>query len=236
MIDSINPTAKTVGILLGSIALGLTFDWRVNLTVSFVGMLFLATSRRTEPARLMKVVLPLAVVSMSYFFTGWLFSSEGVQFASGASDLALPTGRDLVNGLNLSSRIFAFAMLGISYGMTTDSGELIASLIQQAKMPMKMGYAILTAVNLTSLIKTEHEQSRLALQVRNIPVKPLDSKPLFTMMIRMVHWSERLSLAMESKGFSEERVMQLKMTVNPIDIVFAAGLPVAIAVLGFVVF
>ncbi|TVP90458.1 energy-coupling factor transporter transmembrane component T family protein, partial [Alkalibacterium sp.] len=186
MIDSINPTAKTVGIILGSISLGLTFEWRVNLAVSLLGILFLATSRRTEPARLMKVILPLAVISMSYFFTGWLFSSQGVQFASGASDLALPTGRDLVNGLNLSSRIFAFAMLGISYGMTTDSGELIASLIQQAKMPMKMGYAILTAVNLTSLIKTEHEQSRLALQVRNIPVKPLDSKPLFTMMVRMV--------------------------------------------------
>lgn len=234
MIDSINPTAKTVGILLGSIALGLTFEWRVNLAVSLLGMLFLATSRRTEPARLMKVILPLAVVSMSYFFTGWLFSSQGVQFASGASDLALPTGRDLVNGLNLSSRIFAFAMLGISYGMTTDSGELIASLIQQAKMPMKMGYAILTAVNLTSLIKTEHEQSRLALQVRNIPVKPLDSKPLFTMMVRMVRWSERLSLAMESKGFSEDRVMQQQMTLKKRDILFAGGLPLLIILLSLV--
>lgn len=234
MIDTINPTAKTVGILLGSIALGLTFDWRVNLAVSLLGLLFLITSSRTEPARLLKVALPLAVISLSYFFTGWLFSSEGAQFATSAGDLTLPTGRDLVNGLNLSSRIFAFAMLGISYGMTTDSGELIASLIQQARMPMKMGYAILTAVNLTALIKTEHEQSRLALQVRNIPVKPLDSKPLFTMMIRMVRWSERLSLAMESKGFSENRVMQLQMQVRKRDVLFAGGLPAFIMVLGFV--
>ncbi|TVP89753.1 MAG: energy-coupling factor transporter transmembrane protein EcfT, partial [Alkalibacterium sp.] len=66
------------------------------------------------------------------------------------------------------------------------------------------------------------------------PVKPLDSKPLFTMMVRMVRWSERLSLAMESKGFSENRVMQMQMTLKKRDMLFAGGLPLLIILLSFV--
>ena len=236
MIDSINPTAKTVGILLGSLILGLTFQWEVNLTITLLGLIFVTTSKRAAPERLLKIMVPILFVSISYFFTGWIFSSEQALFSSSQTDLILPSGRDLINGLNLGSRVLAFAMLGISYSLTTDSKELIASFIQQARMPMKMGYAIFTAVNLTSLIRREYDNSKLALQVRNIPVKPFDSKPLFTMMVRMIRWSERLSLAMESKGFSEDRVMQLKITVKPMDIVFMVGLPIAIALLGFVVF
>ncbi|MDZ7835283.1 MAG: energy-coupling factor transporter transmembrane component T [Alkalibacterium sp.] len=234
MIDSINPTAKTIGILAGTILLGLTFQWEINLLVALLCLVFLATSRRVEPAVLLKAMIPIALISLSYFFTGWLFSSEQALFASSANAVTGSGGRDLVNGLNLSTRIFSFAMLGISYSLTTDAHELVASFIQQARMPMKMGYAILTAINLTSLIRREHENSRLALQVRNIPVKPFDTKPLFTMMVRMIRWSERLSLAMESKGFSEDRVMQLQMRVKAKDVFFAVGLPLLIVALGFV--
>ncbi|PRY74854.1 energy-coupling factor transporter transmembrane component T family protein [Alkalibacterium olivapovliticus] len=235
MIDSINPTAKTVGILLGSIILGLTFQWQVNLFVVILCLLFLVTSKRTDPAKLAKIMIPIALISVSYFFTGWLFSSEQALFSGSADPAAIIGGSDLTNGLNLSTRILSFAMLGISYSLTTDSGELIASFIQQAKMPMKMGYAILTAINLTSLIHREYDNSKLALQVRNIPVKPFDTKPLFTMMVRMIRWSERLALAMEAKGFSEDRVMQMQMTIKSKDILFSVGLPVLIAVMGFIV-
>lgn len=236
MIDSINPTAKTIGILLGSLILGLTFHWQVNLVITVMGLVFVVTSKRAAPKRLAKIMIPILLVSVSYFFTGWIFSSEQVLFSSSQNNLVLPSGRDLINGLNLGTRTLAFAMLGISYSLTTDSKELIASFIQQARMPMKMGYAIFTAVNLTSLIKREYDNSKLALQVRNIQVKPFDSKPIFTMMVRMIRWSERLSLAMESKGFSEDRVMQMQMTVKFKDILFAVGLPVLIAILGFIVF
>lgn len=234
MIDAINPTVKTIGILAASILLGLTFRWEINLIVALLCAFFLLTSSRTDPATLLKALLPIALISLSYFFTGWLFSSEQAQFAASNSAAVSGGGRDVVNGLTLGTRILSFAMLGISYSLTTDARELVASFIQQAKMPMKMGYAVLTAINLTSLIQREHENSKLALQVRNIPVKPFDTKPLFTMLIRMIRWSERLSLAMESKGFSEDRVMQRQMTVKAKDILFAVGLPAMIVALGFV--
>ena len=235
MIDSINPAAKTLGTLAASLLLGFTFQWQLNILVALVCLLFLVTSRRVKPRTLLKVMVPIALISFSYFFTGWLFSSEQALFASPNDLIGAVEGRDLRNGLNLGSRILAFAMLGISYSLTTDPHELIASFIQQAKMPMKMGYAILTAINLTSLIQRERDNSKLALQVRNVPVKPFDTKPVVTMMIRMVRWSERLSLAMESKGFSEDRVMQMQMTIRPKDILFAVGLPLMILMFGFII-
>jgi len=234
MIDSINPTAKTIGTLVGTLILGLTFQWQVNSIVALLCVLFLVTSKRPDRMTLLKIMVPITLISFSYFFTGWLFSSEQVLFALANNSVPSPSGKDFVNGLNLGTRIFSFAMLGISYSLTTDPHELIASFIQQAKMPMKMGYAILTAINLTSLIQRERDNSKLALQVRNIPVKPFDTKPVFTMMIRMVRWSERLSLAMESKGFSEERTMQRQMRIKLKDILFAVGLPAMIVALGFV--
>ncbi|MFO8069177.1 MAG: energy-coupling factor transporter transmembrane component T [Alkalibacterium sp.] len=234
MIDSINPTAKTIGTLVGTVILGLTFRWQVNSIVALLCVLFLVTSKRPDPTTLLKIMVPITLISLSYFFTGWLFSSEQALFALANNSVPSPSGKDFYNGLNLGTRIFSFAMLGISYSLTTDPHELIASFIQQAKIPMKMGYAILTAINLTSLIQREYDNSKLALQVRNVPVKPFDTKPVFTMMIRMVRWSERLSLAMESKGFSEERTMQRQMRIKLKDILFAVGLPAMIVALGFV--
>lgn len=58
----------------------------------------------------------------------------------------------VTNGINLGTRLSAFASIGVAYGMTTDKDELIASFIQQGRMPISMGYAILTALNLTNLI------------------------------------------------------------------------------------
>lgn len=234
MIDSINPTAKTVGMLIGSIALGFTFHWQLNVLLSLVCLLFLVTSKRAKLSTMMKVLVPIAFISVSYFMTGWLFSSEQALFSLTTETIVAGGRAELINGLNLGSRILAFGMIGISYSLTTDSYDLIVSFIQQARMPMRVGYAILTAFNLTSLIQTEYEHSKLALQVRNLPVKGFDTKPLFTMMVRVVRWSERLSLSMEAKGFSEKRTMHKQLRLTTRDIAFAAGFPLLIIGLGIV--
>ncbi|WP_277631214.1 energy-coupling factor transporter transmembrane component T family protein [Atopococcus tabaci] len=228
MIDAINPTAKTIGLLVGSILLGVTFQWQTNVLLALIGFLFLLTSNRTSLNQLVRFLLPILLISASYFFTGWLFHSEENLLSMAVDTMTAAENPALLNGVTLSTRLLAFAMLGLSFSLTTDSNELVYSFIQQAKMPMKMGYAILTALNLTSLISQEYKKSKLALQVRNLPVRPFDTKPLFTMMVRMVRWSDRLSLAMESKGFSEQRTMKQQMKVRPRDIVFMIGFPLAI--------
>ena len=47
----------------------------------------------------------------------------------------------------------------------------------------------------------EFRQVRLAFAVRGLHVHALSLKPIFTMLVNSVRWSESVAMAMESKGF-----------------------------------
>lgn len=52
------------------------------------------------------------------------------------------------------------------------------------------------------------------------------------MLIRMTRWADQLALAMEAKGFSEDRTMKLKVRVHWYDYLFLIGFPSVIIVAG----
>lgn len=229
MIDYINPTFKTLALIAGTIALGFTYRWELNVAVIILAYLCLLTSKHAKLRNVLLITIPMIFISVSYFFTAWLFPSSAEVANTAAHIIVNPA---VTNGINLGTRLSAFASIGVAYGMTTDKDELIASFIQQGRMPMSMGYAILTALNLTNLIHQEYKQSQLAFQVRNMKSRWFDTKALFTMLIRMTRWADQLALAMEAKGFSEDRTMKLKVNVHWYDYLFLIGFPSVIIVVG----
>lgn len=229
MIDHINPTFKTLALIAGTIALGFTYRWELNVAVIILAYLCLLTSKHAKLLNVLLITIPMFFISVSYFFTAWLFPSSAEATHTTAHMIINPA---VTNGINLGTRLSAFASIGVAYGMTTDKDELIASFIQQGRMPMSMGYAILTALNLTNLIHQEYKQSQLAFQVRNMKSRWFDTKALFTMLIRMTRWADQLALAMETKGFSEDRTMKLQVRVHWYDYLFLIGFPSVIIVVG----
>ena len=229
MIDHINPTFKTLALIAGTISLGFTYRWELNVAVIILAYLCLLTSKHAKLRNVLLITIPMCFISVSYIFTAWLFPSSAEATHTAAHMIINPA---VTNGINLGTRLSAFASIGVAYGMTTDKDELIASFIQQGRMPMSMGYAILTALNLTNLIHQEYKQSQLAFQVRNMKSRWFDTKALFTMLIRMTRWADQLALAMEAKGFSEDRTMKLKVNVHWYDYLFLIGFPSSIIVAG----
>ena len=104
-------------------------------------------------------------------------------------------------GLRLSSRVMAYAGLGLLFAFTTKSEDFMLSLMHQAHVKPKLAYGILAAFHLIPQISRELEDARLAYAVRGIRVRRIAMKPFFAAMVNCMRWSETLAMAMESKGF-----------------------------------
>ena len=109
---------------------------------------------------------------------------------------------NLVSAMQLGSRILAYAGLGIMFALSTDGELFIHSLMHQCHLSPKFAYGILAAFHLMPSMVREFHQARLALKTRGMRVGAFSLKPVFSMLINSVRWSESLAMAMESKGFS----------------------------------
>lgn len=212
MIDSINPAVKTVVTMLASIVLMLLANTYLNVAIILVCLVFVLSSRRANLRRFVALLLPALLLSISFFFSGWkLYAGPEGEIAANTAVNTIDFGHaafaspSLQNGLQLGSRILAFALLGLSYSLTTDKFELITSFRQQFKMSRAMAYGILAAFHLIPSIRSEYEKSKLALRIRNVKLLPFfDTRPVFVMLTRIIRYSDNVALAMEAKGFSEK--------------------------------
>lgn len=98
----------------------------------------------------------------------------------------------------------AAAELGILFALSTEGDFFIASLLHQCRLPPKFAYGILAAFHLMPGMAREYAQVRTAFAVRGLKMGPLSMKPVFTMLVNSVRWSESIAMAMESKGFCGE--------------------------------
>lgn len=109
--------------------------------------------------------------------------------------------RNLYTALQLATRLLAYAGLGMLFALSTSGEFFIASLLHQCHLPPRFAYGILAAFHLMPGMVREFRQVRLAFAVRGLHVHALSLKPIFTMLVNSVRWSESVAMAMESKGF-----------------------------------
>jgi len=194
-----NPFYKFIFIIVFSTALAFTRSMWLNIAV-FAACVFLLLvgSRPKQWLQAAKFLIPAAFFAFSIFMTGARFGSE----ATGGFGVARLGG--VQAGLNMATRFFAFAGIGILFSLTTNPYDLVKSLQKDAKLPRKFAYGMLCAVNLLPHIKNEFQNARLAFQARGVRVSAFSIKPIFAMLVNCFRWSEFLSMAMISKGFHEE--------------------------------
>ncbi|MGO4994653.1 energy-coupling factor transporter transmembrane component T family protein [Jeotgalibaca porci] len=227
MIDRINPFIKLVTVLVTSLLLMFSPDWRLNTFISVIVLLLLFTSKRVQLRQALKIILPALFLSCSFFITGWQFSHTG------GADLSLSVQSTryvledaaFLNGLQLGTRIFSFAVLGLLTALTIYPNELIASMVQQGKLSNSLSYGVLASVYLIPSMSKNYSQAKLAFQVRQIKLKKFDYRPLVGLLIRSIRWSDALAMAMHAKGFSEERTHYIQTKVKGSDVVFLISLP-----------
>ena len=181
----INPFYKFITVIVLAVSLTFTSSAALNIGVFAVCVLLLLTGCNKIISAL-KFCIPMLLIAAGLFISG------------------ANIGGSRQSGLLLATRVIAFAGFGMVFSLTTAPYDFMKSLQKDAKLPRKFAYGILCAFNLVPYIKSEYEHARLALAVRGVKLSVFSAKPLFSMLVNSIRWSEMLSMAMQSRGFDDK--------------------------------
>ena len=211
----INPSVQLGVSFLLSMVILFTKSWKLNGAMILASIVIIVLFRQQPWGRVVKLGLGLLMITLTYFLSVYFYPNENLLVQTGSNGV-------FSVALELSSRILALGLVGISLSTSIEKNEFVASLIQQLKVPVAIAYSILVAINFLTLIQTEYEQSKLALQIRGISGSGVYLKALLTMMIRLMRQSEYTAMAMELRGFSQDRVQKIQLEISILDLIYSS--------------
>ncbi|WP_146809995.1 MULTISPECIES: energy-coupling factor transporter transmembrane component T family protein [Aneurinibacillus] len=146
------------------------------------------------------------------------------------------TEEGIYHGLTIAFRMLGFVTYGLLFTSTTDTTQLVMSLIHQYRLSPKWGYGLLAGLRFVPLFQSELAQMKAAHKIRGFHAQgKLKSfarytLPLFTQGIRK---AERVAIAMEARGFdgSRNRTYYHTPVTSKSDYVYAGTLFLAVAVI-----
>ena len=229
--NRLNPGYKLLTLILASVILSLTYNTRVNLLCAALALTATLCTRGVNRRRLALAMLPFLLTALGMFMTGLFFATggeEGVAVSAFGQRTLYATS--IATALQLSSRVLAFGGLGMLFAFTTNSMELIMSLMQQFRLSPKFAYGILAAYHFFPVVRSEYAVVGAALKVRGVKAGPFSPKRLFPMLAHALERSESLAMAMESRGFESgrKRGVAFRVEVRPADFVFLICVPAAL--------
>lgn len=232
--DRIDPAMKFIGLL----AMTMILAWKYSLLLN--GAVFLACMAaimtcRVSPKKLLILMLPILLAALGMFFTGYRFSAGGGMPVR-AEDFHLGSSA-MINGLTQASRVLAYAGAGYLFALTTDRVWMVRSFQKRFHLPQVFAYGLLAAWGVLPQMMREYKRTWAAFRARGLQAFPLSPAVLKPLLVKSVRWSEALSVAMESKGFSDkaERTEFAPAALRSADWIFldgiiAAGLAAAMLV------
>lgn len=179
--------------------------------------------------RLMMFLFVSVVFMVSMLLMRGLNEEEGIVFRLG---ILRWTEKDLVHSITLGFRILALVTMSMGFVLTTRPRDLVLSLIQQCKIPVVHGYAVMATYRFLPELQHHVDTVHLAQEIRGIPwnkgivsrfTSPFRvSLPLFCLAARR---GERIACAMESRGLgrSEDRTFYKQVELNAGDWLFFAA-------------
>ena len=177
MLRKVNPGYKCIGIFLPALILSFRYQILLNVCVFGLCMLLLILSR-VSLMRMARILFPAAIVAAGLFMTGYMFSSESSAAFSSGMGQALAFPASVADGLLMSTRILAFAGLGMLFTFTTNMQEFIYSLEQQFRLPSRFAYGILAAFHLGPMMPYEYKKTSHAFLARGQSFFPVSPKVL----------------------------------------------------------
>lgn len=234
----INPGYKLLSLTIASLLLSLTYNIKLNVIICIICLILAAVSRGTDVRKLLKTMIPFALAAFGMFMAGFIAGkgqggSEGVVLSAFGQRTLFAS--DLKTALQLSSRILAYGGIGILFAFTTNSFELVMSLMQQFHLPAKFAYGVLGAYHFFPVIREEFTIVGNALRVRGVKAGTFSTKRVIPMFVQAIERSSSLAMAMESRGFEDgsPRATAFKVPLRKRDIVFLI-VPNVLIVLGLV--
>ena len=199
LLSKINPFYKFAFVMVFSTVITFIHSFWLNVWVfAACTLLILIGVPAKKYGVAAKLMIPVTIAAFSFLMMGVFFGRD----ASG--EFGQITTAATQSGLNMATRLYSFAGLGLLLILSTDTCVLVKSLQKYAKLPRKFACGMLCALHLLPYMKKEYDQAKLALRVRGAKTGIFPLKPLFAMLVNAFRWSEMLSIAMISKGFHDE--------------------------------
>jgi len=182
------------------------------------------------------VLLPLALAlaaGFGMFWTGLIFyAGPGASAAPVVIGPVQVSEASILYAVTMMSRLLAIVAASLLFVLTTNPVDFVVALIQQARLPVRVGYAIFAAYRFMPLVHEELLNIQAAHQVRGAamgggPVARVRQAfgyaiPLLAISVRR---AERVALAMDARGFSAHRprTYYRTTTFTRSDLQFAVG-------------
>lgn len=225
-----NPGYKGLTIFLISLILSFEYNYYVNFSIFLISMVLLIFNR-VSLKKLFFSFLPVIIMALGVFFTGYFYGNDGAQVDISGVNKLVVTMENKDSGLQLGARILAYAGLGFLFVYTTSPREFILSLTQQFKLPPKFSYGIMAAYNFIPIVKNEYKNMVYAYRARGVKRNIF----MLPMLVTAIRSSEAIALAMESRGFQADgkRSCYMEIKVGKRDYILLALLPIIIFIVVF---
>jgi len=235
----LNPVAKIAAFSCFILASTLYLDVAVPFAMLVLSWLIGWSLAHISPLALLRRLSPIlaAAVGLTIFNTLFYGGPRGDPILALGPIYIWREGLEV--GSSIGLRILCVASYSILYVWTTDPGRLVASLIQQARMPYRLAYAILAAYRFVPILQRELANIQAAQQVRAVHLRGHGglfrrivsySIPLLVSGIRQ---AERLAIAMDARGFGTlpERTYYVRTPLRLADYAFSIASIVACGLL-----
>ncbi|WP_261133598.1 energy-coupling factor transporter transmembrane protein EcfT [Bacillus sp. Marseille-Q3570] len=209
-LHKINPTLKlfTMIVLFIFVLFVHQLNWLINLTLGAFILFWFFSGHPKK--RLSLLMIPFVIIFISTASSMILFGKGETTWLKWA--LIHVTEESFYRGLHLGFRAMIFALLGLTFALTTRPVNLFYSLMQQVKLNPKYAYSFMAGLRLIPIMIEEFLTIRNAMKVRGVEqqrgLRALYFKiksysiPLLSQSIRRAH---RIAVAMEAKRFTGMR-------------------------------
>lgn len=186
-----------------------------------LAVLIVGAQLRARTLVLLLAVIPLIVAVMSVSFGIWadaaLVGDSPVIFEAGP--VRFTVGAWLV-GLATALRLTAIILLALIGGLTSTGPDLVRSLVQQLRVPYRLGYTALAAFRFVPRFGYELEVIRQAHRVRGIsdgrgPIARVARTAGYVvpLLAGAIRHAERVALAMDSRAFGAHATRTERYTI-----------------------
>ncbi len=138
----------------------------------------------------------------------------------------------ILYALATALRIYALILLSLSFTLTTDATDFVRALVQQWRLPYKVGYGALAVFRFVPMLGSELAAIRAAHRVRGLsegggPRARYEQLKRYAvpLLATAVRRAERTALAMDGRAFGAypERTYYRRLRFAPRDVLFVGG-------------
>jgi len=244
-LHGLNPLAKLLAPLPAMLLLIFVRDLATPLAFLVLAYAVLLVGARltVRTAVMLLLVVPALIVIMTVGFSLWTdtagIAHDVVVLRIGGWTLY---GAAVLIGLATGLRLAAIVALALIAGLTTTGQDLARSLVQQLRVPYRVGYTAIAAFRFVPRFRRELEVIRQAHRVRGQARGPLAALGrgfgyMVPLLAGAIRHAERVALAMDARAFGAypDRTERHEVPVRARDTVFVVLLLAASAAL-FAVF